>query len=79
MRKAKVGDTIKILGFKPDSNGKIYASEAKLIGTTGVVKTIDPNGILHGTWGRIGILPQDEYEIVSEPVVTYEDVIKREG
>ena len=27
----------------------------------------------------LGILPEDEYEIVSEPVVTYEDVIKREG
>lgn len=79
MSKAKVGDTIKILGFKPDSNGKIYASEAKLIGKTGVVQRIDPNGIIHGTWGELGILPQDEYEVVSQPVVTYEDVIKREG
>lgn len=79
MTKAKVGDTIKILGFKPDSNGKIYASEAKLIGTTGVVERIDPNGILHGTWGRIGLLPQDEYEVVLQPVETFEDVVKREG
>lgn len=32
--RAKVGDTIKIIGFA----GKIYESEKKLIGKTGVVE-----------------------------------------
>lgn len=79
MTKAKVGDTIKILGFEPDSDGKIYVYEAKFIGKIGKVTHIGAMGELYGTWGKINIRPGDEYEIVSEPVVTYEDVIKREG
>lgn len=79
MTKAKVGDTIKILGFEPDSDGKIYVYEAIHIGKIGKVTSIGEMGELHGTWGEISIRPEDKYEIVSEPVVTYEDVIKREG
>lgn len=79
MTKAKVGDTIKILGFEPDSDGKIYAYEAKFIGKIGKVTHIGGMGELHGTWGEISIRPEDEYEVVFEQVVTYEDVIKREG
>lgn len=79
MTKAKVGDTIKILGFEPDSDGKIFAYESKFIGKIGKVTHIGGMGELYGTWGKINIRPEDEYEIVSEPVETYEDVIKREG
>lgn len=76
--KAKVGDLIKIIGFKPDRDGKIYASEAKLMGKTGRVTSIGGMGELHGTWGGINILPDDEYEVIEEPK-TLEDVMKREG
>lgn len=79
MTKAKVGDTIKILGFKPDSDGKIFAYEAKFIGKTGRVTYVGGMGELYGTWGKINIRPEDEYEVVSEQVVTYEDLIRREG
>lgn len=75
--KAKVGDLIKILGFKPDSDGKIYISEAKLIGKTGRVTSIGDRGELHGTWGGISVLPVDEIEVIEEPE-TIEDTTKLE-
>jgi hypothetical protein len=75
---AKVGDLIKILGFEPDSDGKIYAYEAKFIGKTGRVTSIGGMGELYGTWGKINIRPEDEIEVIEEPK-TLEDVMKREG
>lgn len=77
--RVEVGDTILINGFKPDRDGKIYQSEAKLIGKTGVVERIGCLGELYGTWGDLAILPQDEYEVVLRPVKTYSDVVDREG
>lgn len=60
--RANVGDTIKIIGFA----GKIYESERKLIGKTGVVEQIFDDGSLSGTWGSLNILPEDEYIVISE-------------
>lgn len=76
--KAKVGDLIKILGFEPDSEGKIFAYEAKFIGKIGRVTSIGGMDELYGTWGEIGIRPEDEIEVIEEPK-TLEDVMKREG
>ena len=60
--RAKVGDTIKILGF----SGTMYESEKKLIGKTGVVESIFDDGSLAGTWGSLHILPDDEYVVIKE-------------
>lgn len=60
--RAKVGDTIKILGFA----GTMYESEKKLIGKTGVVGTIFDDGSLAGTWGYLHILPEDDYVVIKE-------------
>ena len=60
--RAKVGDTIKIIGFA----GEIYDSERKLIGKTGVVTDIDSTGALIGTWGGLSILPEDDYIVIKE-------------
>lgn len=58
--RAKVGDTIKILGF----SGTMYESEKKLIGKTGVVEAIFDDGSLAGTWGSLHILPEDDYVVI---------------
>ena len=60
--RAKVGDTIKILGF----SGTMYESEKKLIGKTGVVEAIFDDGSLAGTWGSLHILPEDDYFVIKE-------------
>ena len=60
--RAKVGDTIKILGF----SGTMYESEKKLIGKTGVVEAIFDDGSLAGTWGSLHILPEDDYVVIKE-------------
>ena len=60
--RAKVGDTIKILGF----SGTTYESEKKLIGKTGVVEAIFDDGSLAGTWGSLHILPEDDYAVIKE-------------
>jgi hypothetical protein len=60
--KAKIGDTIKILGF----SGTMYESEKKLIGKTGVVEAIFDDGSLAGTWGSLHILPEDDYVVIKE-------------
>lgn len=54
----KVGDTIRILRlddpYSFDYPGKI-----------GVVKYIDSMGQLHGTWGGLAVIPdEDEFEII---------------
>lgn len=58
--RAKVGDTIKILGF----SGTMYESEKKLIGKIGVVESIFDDGSLAGTWGSLHILPDDDYVVI---------------
>ena len=60
--RAKVGDTIKILGF----SGTMYESEKKLLGKIGVVESIFDDGSLAGTWGSLHILPEDNYAVIKE-------------
>ena len=61
MTKAKIGDRIVIKGFEGDE-----PSADKYIGKTGVVEIIDDMGIIHGTWGGLGLLPEDDYEVLAE-------------
>ena len=60
LARAKVGDTIKIVQF----SGDCYESELRLIGATGVVKYIDDLGAIHGTWGSLSLLPEDNYVVI---------------
>ena len=60
--RAKVGDIVRIDGFE----GEVYQSELNLIGKTGIVQIVDDHGTLHGTWGSLGLLPQDKYTVVKE-------------
>ena len=54
----KIGDTIRILSM--------YGCD-KEVGKTGVVKSIDYLGQLHGTWGKWQLIPgKDSYEIIGE-------------
>lgn len=62
LARAKVGDTIKIIGFTGDR----YEAERNLIGKTGKVEFIDDAGTLHGTWGSLGLLIEDQYEVISK-------------
>lgn len=52
----KVGDVIKIV---------VMAGEPQYSGRTGVVRTIDDRGQLHGSWGSLAVQPEnDEFEIL---------------
>lgn len=54
---AKVGDKIKIIHLKGETD--VYD------GKEGIVKHIDSIGQLHGTWGGLAIIPEeDDYEIL---------------
>ena len=64
--RAKEGDTIMIDGFAADLDGTIPESERRLIGKSGVVTYVGGMGDLHGTWGGIGILPNDQYHVIKE-------------
>jgi len=59
--KAKVGDKIVIKDFAGDE-----PRAADYIGKTGTVQMIDDLGQLHGDWGSLAILPEDDYEILEE-------------
>lgn len=51
-----VGKTIKIIDMK---------GEPQYAGKSGVVKSVDDMGQLHGTWGGCAIQPEnDDFEIV---------------
>lgn len=64
--RAKEGDAIMIDGFATDRDGTIPESERRLIGKTGVVTFVGGMGDLHGTWGGLGILPNDQYHVIQE-------------
>lgn len=55
MPKAKVGDKIRIISMEGELN---YA------GKEGVVESIDDIGQLHGTWGGLAIIPEEDDFIV---------------
>lgn len=61
MAKAKIGDRIVIKGF-----AGYEPSAADYIGKEGVVESIDDAGNIHGTWGGLGLLPEDDYEVLAE-------------
>lgn len=58
----KVGDTIKIIKMNDcgyDKSAREYANRM------GKVTSIDSMGQLHGTWGSLAVIPEeDEFEIV---------------
>lgn len=54
--KAKVGDTIKIIHLKGKDN--------RYDGKTGKVELIDGIGQLHGTWGGLAVIPEEDEFIV---------------
>lgn len=55
---AKVGDTIRIINM---------AGEPRYTGRTGIVQHIDDAGQLHGSWGGLAIIPdEDSFEIITE-------------
>lgn len=56
----KVGDRIEILEMRgePDYSGRV-----------GVVRTIDSIGQLHGTWGGLAVVPEeDKIRIIKEAI-----------
>lgn len=58
--KVKVGDKIRIIKMN-DRFSEFY------IGKEGYIKHIDDMGYLHGNWGGLAVIPEeDEYELVEE-------------
>lgn len=58
--KVKVGDTIKIIKLE-DPFDDTYP------GRVGKIVFIDDMGYLHGTWGGLSILPEeDEFELINQ-------------
>lgn len=54
----KVGDTIRI---------NYMIGEPEYIGKVGVVKRIDDLGQLHGSWGSLAVIPdQDDIDIIKK-------------
>ena len=56
--KPQVGDTIQIINMlgEPNHSGK-----------TGVIKSIDSMGQLHGTWGGLAVIPEEDiFKIIKE-------------
>lgn len=62
--KAVVGDKIRIRALAADSNGNEDPRAEAYKGREGTVEMVDSMGILHGTWGSLGILPEDFYDII---------------
>lgn len=58
----KVGDTIRITRMA-DQNGKDWQATA-YNGREGVVEIIDSMGQLHGTWGGLAVIPEEDEFIV---------------
>ena len=57
--KAEIGNTIRIIHLKGEDNR--YDS------LTGIVTHIDDMGQLHGTWGGLAVIPEeDSFEVISE-------------
>lgn len=61
--KAKVGDIIRIICLKDDDGIPDPAAE-RYKGLEGEVTSIDGMGNLHGTWGSLGILEEDDYIVI---------------
>lgn len=58
LRQTYVGKTVKIINME---------GEPQYSGKTGVVKSVDDIGQLHGSWGGCAIQPEnDTFEIIKE-------------
>lgn len=58
MNQVKVGDTIRIIELNDPY-------DSSYVGRTGVVRYIDGMGQLHGTWGGLAVIPEeDKFEII---------------
>lgn len=62
----KIGQKIKIISLSPNYQGIPDPAEKEYIGKTGIINYIDDAGTIWGTWGGIGILPCDNYEIINK-------------
>lgn len=57
MKKANIGDTLKIICMK---------GEPQYTGKTGTVTHIDSKNQIHGTWGGLALQPEnDEWEVIA--------------
>lgn len=55
----KVGDKIRIIYMEDELEGRMYN------GREGVITIIDDVGMLHGTWGGLAIIPEeDDFEVI---------------
>lgn len=54
--KASVGDTIRII--------HLSGEDSRYDGATGVVTHIDDMGQLHGTWGGLAVIPEEDDFVV---------------
>ena len=62
MEKVKIGDTIRIIRMNDDGGKDLQARMYN--GRSGVVEHIDSIGQLHGTWGRLAVIPGvDDFEV----------------
>lgn len=50
----------------PNAKGIPDPVEQQYIGKTGIINYIDDAGTIWGTWGEIGLLPCDNYEIINK-------------
>lgn len=66
MAKAKIGDRIVIKGFAGDE-----PSADDYIGKVGIVESIDDASNIRGTWGGLGLLPEDDYEVLAEGEIAH--------
>lgn len=55
---AKVGDKIRIIRMNDPYSGEKYA------GKEGYVTHIDSTGQLHGTWGGLAVIPEEDEFII---------------
>lgn len=63
--KPEIGDTIQIIAMlgEPNQDGK-----------SGIIKTIDSMGQLHGTWSSLAVIPeQDIFKIIKKEKDIYNE------
>lgn len=58
-RKYNIGNTIKIINMKGEDGYR---------GKVGIIEQIDDAGQLHGTWGGLALIPEEDDFIVLENV-----------
>ena len=70
----KIGQKIKIISLSPNAKGIPDPAEQQYIGKTGIINYIDDAGTIWGTWGGIGLLPCDNYEIINKEGEWYGEI-----